>query len=142
MDVVGILTESIDAKDYWYRLKKRETEQGVELSTICRQLKLEASDGKIRETDCANKEGLFRIIQSIPSKKAEPFKQWLAKVGIERIDEIENPELAQDRARMYYKKKGYSKDWIEKRLRGLLLGRTLQMSGKIEVLRIRKILLF
>jgi len=100
VDVVAALTESVDAKDYWYRLKKRESEYGVELSTICRQLKLEAPDGKLRLTDCANTENMFRIIQSIPSKKAEPFKQWLAKVGYERIEEIENPELAQDRTQL------------------------------------------
>ena len=98
VDVVKILTDSHDAKDYWYRLKKRETESGgIELSTICRQLKLPAEDGKLRETDCANTKSMFRIIQSIPSPKAEPFKQWLAQVGYERIQEIENPELSQER---------------------------------------------
>ena len=101
VDVVAVLTESIDAKDYWYRLKKREQEQGIELSTICRQLKLVAPDGKLRNTDCANTKSLFRIIQSIPSKKAEPFKLWLAQVGYERIEEIENPELGQDRIKEY-----------------------------------------
>lgn len=126
VDIVGILTDSVDAKDYWYRLKKREEESsGIELSTFCRQLKLEAPDGKLRETDCANKKGIFRIIQSIPSKKAEPFKLWLAKVGSERIDEIENPELAQDRVKEYYKKKGYPKDWIEKRIRGIAIRQDL-----------------
>lgn len=94
VDVVSALTESSDANDYWYRLKKREAEYGVEFSTICRQLKLKAPDGKMRLTDCANTENMFRIIQSIPSKRAEPFKQWLSKVGYERIQEIENPELA------------------------------------------------
>ena len=89
VDVVGALTESVDAKDYWYRLKQRELESsGIELSTICRQLKLVAEDDKLRETDCANTEALFRIIQSIPSPKAEPFKLWLAKVGYERVQEI------------------------------------------------------
>ena len=125
VDVVEVLTGSVDAKDYWYKLKIRESEHGIELSTICRRLKLEALDGKMRETDCANKEGLFRIIQSIPSKKAEPFKVWLAKVGSERINEIENPELAQDRARMYYEEKGYSKGWINKRLRGIAIRQDL-----------------
>lgn len=99
-------------------MKSREQDEaGVELSTICRQLKLPAPDGKLRETDCANAEGLFRIIQSVPSPKAEPFKRWLAKVGFERVQEIENPELATKRTRMLYKLKGYSDDWIEIGLR-------------------------
>lgn len=88
VDVVQVLTESADSKDYWYRLKKRELEAGIELSTNCRQLKLPSSDGKSYATDCANTKNMFRIIQSIPSKKAEPFKQWLAKVGYERVEEI------------------------------------------------------
>ncbi len=113
VDVVGALTDSVDAKDYWYRLKIREKESSeIELSTFCRQLKLIAEDGKQRETDCADTEGIFRIIQSIPSKKAEPFKRWLAKVGYERIQEIENPELAQERMKQLYEQKGYSKAWI------------------------------
>ena len=119
VDVVAILTESKDAKDYWYRLKKRESEHGVELSTNCRQLKLPASDGKFYATDCANTKSMFRIIQSIPSKKAEPFKLWLAQVGYERIEEIENPEIAQNRVKKYYELKGYPKEWIDKRLRGI-----------------------
>jgi hypothetical protein len=98
-----------------------KTDDGIELSTICRQLKLESSDGKKYETDCANTEGIFRIIQSIPSPKAEPFKRWLAKVGYERIQEIENPELATKRTRMLYKLKGYSDDWIKKRMRGIFI---------------------
>jgi len=98
VDIVGVLAESADSNDYWYRLKKREQESsGIELSTFCRQLKLKSGDGKEYETDCADTEGIFRIIQSIPSKKAEPFKRWLAKVGYERIREIEDPELAQER---------------------------------------------
>ncbi len=126
VDVVEALTDSVDAKDYWYRLKKRELESsGIELSTICRQLKIQSSDGKKYETDCANTESMFRIIQSIPSKKAEPFKRWLAKVGYERIQEIENPELAQDRAKEYYELKGYPEDWIEKRLRGIAIRQEL-----------------
>jgi hypothetical protein len=93
VDIVGALTDSIDPKDYWYRLKKRANEEEeIELSTICRQLKVIAPDGKMRATDCSNTEGILRIIQSIPSPKAEPFKRWLAKVGYERIEEIENPE--------------------------------------------------
>ena len=117
VDVVEALTESIDSKDYWYRLKRRELEHGVELSTICRQLKLRAEDGKMRETDCANLKGIFRIIQSIPSKKAEPFKLWLAKVGSERIDEMIDPEISIDRAMKTYLQKGYSKEWINQRLK-------------------------
>jgi DNA-damage-inducible protein D len=98
VDIVEALTDSADAKDYWYRVKVREKESsGIELSTICRQLKLKSADGKMYETDCVNTEGAFRIIQSIPSPKAEPFKLWLAKVGYDRVKEIENPELAQER---------------------------------------------
>ena len=126
VDIVEVLTDSADAKDYWYKLKKREEESsGIELSTFCRQLKLKALDGKLRFTDCANTKSIFRIIQSIPSKKAEPFKRWLAKVGYERVQEIENPELAQDRAREYYKKKGYPKAWLEKRIRGIAIRQEL-----------------
>ncbi len=120
VDVVEVLTDSADSKDYWYRLKKRELDSGgIELSTFCRQLKLPASDGKYYETDCANVKSLFRIIQSIPSPKAEPFKQWLAQVGYERVEEIQNPELAQKRMRELYNSKGYSDEWIEKRVRGI-----------------------
>ena len=126
IDVVGILSESQNPRDYWYKLKIREKDSsGIELSTFCLQLKLEAEDGKLRETDCANKEAIFRIIQSIPSKKAEPFKLWLARVGSERIDEIENPELAQERMKSIYEKKGYSKEWIDKRLRGIAVRQDL-----------------
>ena len=95
------------------------------MSTICRQLKLKSSDGKNYETDCANTEGLFRIIQSIPSPKAEPFKLWLAKVGKERINEIENPELGMDRVKSLYEKKGYDKGWIDKRMRGISVRQSL-----------------
>jgi DNA-damage-inducible protein D len=126
VDVVSALTESIDAKDYWYKLKKREKESsGIELSTFCRQLKLKSSDGKYYETDCANTKSAFRIIQSIPSKKAEPFKLWLAKVGYERVEEIQNPELAQARMKEIYRQKGYSDDWIEKRVRGIAIRQEL-----------------
>ncbi|MFH0771673.1 MAG: Bro-N domain-containing protein [Candidatus Omnitrophota bacterium] len=122
IDVVEALTDSENPRDYWYKMKIRdEAESGTQLSTICRQLKLEAPDGKMRETDCANTEGAFRIIQSIPSPKAEPLKRWLAKVGYERVQEIENPELATKRTRMLYKLKGYSDDWIEKRMRGIAI---------------------
>ncbi len=119
VDVVEILTDSPDAGAYWRKLKQRLTEEGSEVVTFCHGLKLEASDGKKRETDCANTEGMFRIIQSIPSSKAEPFKRWLAKVGYERVQEIENPELATKRTKMLYKLKGYPEDWIEKRMRGI-----------------------
>ncbi len=126
VDVIRALTESVDAKDYWYRLKQREKESsGIELSTFCRQLKLLADDNKLRETDCANTEALFRIIQSIPSQKAEPFKLWLAKAGYERVQEIENPELAQERMKEIYEQKGYSKSWIDKRLRGIAVRQDL-----------------
>ena len=93
--------------------------------TNCHGLKLEAPDRKMRETDCANTKGMFRIIQSIPSPKAEPFKQWLAQVGYERVQEIENPELAQDRMKELFEQKGYSKDWIDKRLRGMAIRQNL-----------------
>ena len=119
VDVIEALTESSNPRNYWNMLKAREAEQGIELYTICVQLKLPASDGKSYETDCANTEALFRIIQSIPSKKAEPFKLWLAKTGYERVQEIENPELAQKRMREIYRAKGYSDEWIEKRVRGI-----------------------
>ncbi len=122
MDVVGALTDSINARDYWFKMKIRvKNDDHVELSTNCRQLKLQAPDGKMRETDCADTETVFRIIQSIPSPKAEPFKRWLAKVGYERVQEIENPELATRRTRILYKLKGYSDDWIEKRMRGIII---------------------
>ncbi|MDO8657717.1 MAG: Bro-N domain-containing protein [Candidatus Levybacteria bacterium] len=122
VDVVQALTGSTDSNDYWYKMKIRvKSEDGIELSTICRQLKLKAPDGKMRETDCANTEGIFRIVQSIPSPKAEPFKLWLAKVGYERIQEIEDPELATKRTRMLYKLKGYPDSWIEKRMRGIAI---------------------
>ena len=121
VDVCGALTDSIDAGAYWRKLKQRLKEEGSEVVTFCHGLKLEASDGKKYETDCANTEGIFRIIQSVPSPKAEPFKRWLAKVGYERVQEIENPELATKRTRMLYKLKGYSDNWIEKRMRGIAI---------------------
>jgi len=121
IDVVAALTDSANPRDYLYRIKQREKISGVELSTICRQFKLEAPDGKLRETDCSHTEGLLRIIQSIPSPKAEPFKRWLAKVGYERLEEIENPELAAARMRGLYQAKGYSDEWIEKRVRGIAI---------------------
>ena len=132
VDIVAALTDSSNARDYWYKMKKRVTEEErSELSTLCRQLKLESSDGKKYETDCANTEGIFRIIQSIPSPKAEPLKRWLAKVGYERVQEIENPELAMKRMRMLYKLKGYNEDWIEKRMRGIAIREELTDEWKI-----------
>jgi len=125
VDVCEVLTDSVDAGAYWRKLKQRLKEEGSEVVTNCHGLKLLAPDGKMRETDCLNTESMFRIIQSIPSKKAEPFKRWLAKVGYERIREIENPELAQERAKEYYELKGYPKDWIEKRLRGIAIRQDL-----------------
>jgi DNA-damage-inducible protein D len=121
VDVCEALTESPDAGAYWRKLKQRLKEEGSEVVTVCHGLKLEAPDGKMRDTDCANTEGMFRIIQSIPSPKAEPFKLWLAKVGYERVKEIEDPELATKRTRALYKAKGYSDDWIEKRMRGIAI---------------------
>lgn len=125
VDVCGALTESVDAGAYWRKLKQRLIEEGSEVVTICHGLKLEASDGKKYLTDCANTEGIFRIIQSIPSPKAEPFKRWLAKVGYERVEEIENPELAQERMKALYEQKGYPKDWIDKRLRSIAIRQNL-----------------
>lgn len=125
IDVVDALTDSANPRDYWFKIKKREKIAGIELSTICRQLKLQAPDGKMRETDCANVKGLFRIIQSIPSPKAEPFKLWLSQVGYDRLLEIENPELAQERMKELYQQKGYPKDWIDKRLRGIAIRQNL-----------------
>lgn len=126
IDVVAVLTDSVNPRDYWFKMKKRvHSEDGIELSTICRQFKMVAPDGKMRETDAANVKALLRIIQSIPSPKAEPFKQWLSQVGYERILEIENPELAQERMKELYEKKGYPKDWIDKRLRGIAIRQNL-----------------
>ncbi|MBU0504550.1 MAG: Bro-N domain-containing protein [bacterium] len=121
VDVCHVLTDSSDAGAYWRKLKQRLNEEGSEVVTFCHGLKLMAPDGKMRVTDCANTEGMFRIIQSIPSSKAEPFKRWLAKVGYERVQEIEDPELATKRTRALYKAKGYPDDWIEKRMRGIAI---------------------
>lgn len=119
VDIVAVLTDSVDPKDYWYKMKVRiKSEDGIELSTICRQLKLASADGKRYETDCADTEGIFRIIQSIPSPKAEPFKRWLAKVGYERIQEINDPEKALNRSREYWQKFGRSQKWIQQRMMG------------------------
>ncbi|MDD9954302.1 MAG: BRO family protein [Candidatus Woesearchaeota archaeon] len=120
IDVVEALTESSNSRRYWSDLKRKLTEQeGFELYEKIVQLKLESPDGKSYRTDCANTKNMLRIIQSIPSKNAEPFKQWLAKVGYERVQEIENPELAYERAKKYYDLKGYPKDWIEQRVQSI-----------------------
>ena len=119
VDVVEVLTDSVNARDYWFKMKKRvKSEDGFELSTICRQFKMKAIDGKMRETDVTNTQNLFRIIQSIPSPKAEPFKQWLAKVGHERIQEINDPAQSIDRARENWQKLGRSEKWIQQRMTG------------------------
>ncbi len=119
VDVCVVLTDSRDPGAYWRKLKQRLKAEGSEVVTICHGLKLIAPDGKKRKTDCADTEGVFRIIQSIPSPKAEPFKRWLAKVGYERVQEIEDPELATKRTKALYRAKGYSEAWIEKRMRGI-----------------------
>lgn len=121
VDVVEALTESPSPRQYWGVLKGRE----AQLLTICLQLKLASTDGKKYITDCVNTKNAFRLIQSIPSPKAEPFKMWLAQVGKERLDEIENPELAQERMKELYEQKGYPKDWIDKRLRGIAIRQNL-----------------
>ena len=122
VDAIEVLTGNERPRKYWNDLKKKLSEEGYfELSEKIRQLKIEALDGKMRLTDCANTETLFRIIQSIPSPQVEPFKRWLARVGYERIQEIEDPELATKRTRALYKAKGYSEDWIEKRMRGIAI---------------------
>ncbi|MDO8683320.1 MAG: Bro-N domain-containing protein [Armatimonadota bacterium] len=119
IDVVGALTDSVNPRDYWFRMKVRvRTEDGLELSTICRQLKMRAPDGKMRKTDTADVQGLLRIIQSIPSPKAEPFKQWLAKVGYERIQDMSDPARSLDRAREYWQRHGRSEKWIQQRMMG------------------------
>lgn len=126
VDVVEVLTGSSNPRDYWYRVKKRMTdEEKSQLSTICRQLKLKSTDGKMYMTDVADIQGIFRIIQSIPSPKAEPFKMWLAEIGKERIDEIIDPELTIDRALETYLKKGYSKEWINQRLQAIQVRKEL-----------------
>lgn len=121
VDLVAILTDSTNPNNYWKVLKHREPQ----LVTICNQLKLPSTDGKYYNTDCVNTQNAFRLIQSVPSLKAEPFKIWLAEVGYERVQEIENPELAQERMKQLYEQKGYSQDWIEKRIRGLAIRQEL-----------------
>lgn len=125
IDIITILTESNNPNAYWRKLKQRLKEEGNETVTNCHALKMLASDGKMRYTDVGTTKEIFRLIQSIPSKKAEPFKLWLAQVGYERIEEIENPELGQDRIKEYYELKGYPKEWIDKRLRGIAVRQEL-----------------
>jgi len=122
IDVIEVLTGSGRSRKYWNDLKKKLSDEGyIELSENIGQLKLKSSDGKHYETDCANTETMFRIVQSIPSPKAEPFKRWLARIGYERVQEIEDPELATKRTRALYKAKGYSDNWVEKRMRGIAI---------------------
>jgi len=119
IDIIAVLTDSPDPRNYWKVLKHRLRKEGNESVTNCNQLKLQSSDGKFYNTDVADTEQLLRMIQSIPSPKAEPFKQWLAQVGYERIEETENPELSFDRAMQTYLQKGYSKEWINQRLKSI-----------------------
>src|SRR3989338_2565504 len=121
VDIIGSLTQTDRARKYWSDLKTKLQDEGFQLSEKIGQLKLMSADGKSYATDCANTKNMFRIIQSIPSPKVEPFKQWLAQVGYDRIQEIENPELAQKRMKEIYQAKGYSDDWIEKRVRGIAI---------------------
>ena len=121
VDVIAALTESPSPRQYWGVLKAREDQ----LLTFCLQLKLASSDRKYYLTDCAHTKNMFRIIQSIPSSRAEPFKQWLAQVGYERVEEIQDPELAQKRMKELYEQKGYSREWIDKRLRGIAVRQEL-----------------
>lgn len=129
VDIIEVLSDSPTPRQYWGKIKQREFVE-LELSPIWVQLKLSSSDGKKYATDCANTRNMFRIIQSIPSPKAEPFKQWLAQVGYERVQEIENPELAQERMKELYEKKGYPKEWIDKRLRGIAIRQNLTEEWK------------
>lgn len=125
VDIVEALTDSINPTDYLKKLRKRDNELGFYLGTNCPYVEMLTETGKKRKTLAGNTKNIFRIIQSIPSPKAEPFKMWLAQVGKERLDEIENPELAQERMKKLYEKKGYSKDWIDKRLRGIAIRQEL-----------------
>ena len=121
IDVINALAEPTNPRDYWYQLKKRlSKEEKSEVSTKCRQLRMRAKDGKLRETDTLDTEGIFRLIESVPSPKAEPFKIWLARLGKERIDEVFDPEVAANRVVNYYRAKGYSDEWIKQRLIGIV----------------------
>ncbi len=130
VDIIEILTSSPNPRKYWSVLKTRLKSEGSQLATNCSQLKMVASDGKYYLTDVGNTEQILRLIQSIPSPKAEPFKRWLAMVGYERIQEIENPELAHDRARRYYEMKGYPNDWIQNRMWGTAIRQELTNEWK------------
>jgi len=129
-DVVQLLTDTTDVKDYIKKMKKRDAELNSNWGTICPLVEMEAADGKRRKVQAADAKGLLRIIQSIPSSKAEPFKQWLAQVGSDRLDEIENPELATQRTRELYKAKGYPDVWIEKRMRSIAIREELTEEWK------------
>lgn len=124
VDIIEALSDSPTPRQYWGKIKDREFIK-LQLSPIWVRLKLKAGDGKLRQTDCVNTQSAFRLIQSIPSRKAEPFKRWLAKVGYQRVEEIENPELAQERMKEIYEQKGYDKGWIDKRLRGMAIRQNL-----------------
>jgi DNA-damage-inducible protein D len=128
--MVEVLTDTVDAKDYIKKMKKRDAELNFNWGTICPLVEMQAADGKMRKIQASNTKGLLRIIQSIPSPNAEPFKLWLAQVGSDRLDEIENPELATQRTRELYKLKGYSDDWIEKRMRSIAIREELTDSWK------------
>ena len=130
VDVVGTLTDSKDPGAYWRKLKQRLKEEGSEVVTFCHGLKLKAADGKMRESDVADMQGIFRIIQSVPSPKAEPFKMWLAEVGKERLDEIVDPELTIERALETYLRKGYSREWINQSLQAIQVRKELTDSGQ------------
>ena len=129
VDVIGILTDSPNPNNYWKVLKHRLIKEGSQLVTSCNQLKMQSTDGKFYKTDVADTEQLFRLIQSIPSPKAEPFKLWIAKVARERIDEIEDPEIGIDRLMETYLKKGYSKEWINQRLKSIEVRKELTDEG-------------
>ncbi len=138
VDVVGALTESKNPTDYLKKLRKRDEELANYVGTNCPQVEMKTPTGKKRFTLAGNTKDIFRLVQSIPSKKAEPFKQWLAKVGYERIEEIQDPELAQKRMKELYRKKGYSDDWIEKRVRGIAIRDELTQEWKIRDVRQQK----
>ncbi len=125
VDIIEVLTDSINPTDYLKKLRKRDLEVGSYIGTNCPQVNMPTSSGKLRNTLTGNTKNIFRIIQSIPSPKAEPFKLWLAQIGYERIEEIENPEIGQDRIKEYYELKGYPKEWIDKRLRGIAIRQEL-----------------
>lgn len=131
VDVIGTLTDSKDPRAYWRKLKQRLKEEGSEVVTFCHGLKLKAADGKMRKTDVADMQGIFRIIQSVPSPKAEPFKMWLAEVGKERLDEIVDPELTIERALGTYLRKGYSREWINQRLQAIQVRKELTDSWQV-----------